>query len=316
MAHLTSVAASCCAHLLSGYPVRFTSGSQPRVPAVVVSQATQSLMCDVFGKPDLFRGLPEIDRRIVSWGKDAAPVELPHAAVLISEAELVARLDGEWQDGPTDARWLICASRPLPEGVEERHFGSRRASVAPVEFCGSACWVESLENGWLFLIPGWLIAVGGTPQELLSRSRLIAGQVPQVSGEAAQFASYPRIADPLCGDGWLACGSAAMAFDPICGDGTGNAVREAVLASAVIRAATRGEPVHQLLAHYQARLLAGFQRHLELALQFYRRGNGGRWWQQETAALERGAAWCAGQLAAAPPFRYRLDGFDLNPISR
>ncbi len=307
---LTSVAASCCAHLLRGCRVQLTRGTRPRVPAVVVSQGTQLLMCDVFGKPDLFGGLPRIDRRIVAWGTGAAPVELPHAAVLVSEEELVARLQGEWHDSQ-DAAWTVYGSRPLPEGVEERHFGSRRAWAAAADFAGSACWVESLESGWLFLIPGWLIAVGATPEELLAQSRVVAGQVRGLRGEAVAFPAYPRIADPLCGPGWLACGSAAMAFDPICGDGTGNAVREAILASAVIRAASRGEAIEPLLAHYRARLIAGFHRHLQLALEFYRRGNGGAWWQQETAAMEQGAAWCAGELARGPGFRYRLEGFEL-----
>jgi hypothetical protein len=307
---LTSVAASCCAHLLLGCPVQLTRGTRPRVPAVVVSQGTQLLMCDVFAKPDIFRGLPQIDRRIVAWGAGAEPVELPHAAVLVSEEELVARLQGEWSDSE-NAEWTVYASRPLPEGVEERHFGSRRASAVAADFTGSACSVESLAGGWLFLIPGWLIAVGGTPEELLAQSRVVARQVRGLHGEAAAFPAHPRIADPLCGPGWLACGSAAMAFDPICGDGTGNAVREAILASAVIRAATRGEPLEPLLAHYRTRLIAGFRRHLELALQFYRTGNGGPWWNREIAAMEQGAAWCAGELAREPGFRYRLDGFEL-----
>lgn len=307
---LSSVAASCCAHLLRDCRVQLTRGTRPRVPAVVVSQGTQVLMCDVFGKPDLFRGLPAIDRRIVAWGPAAKAVELPHAAVLVSEEELVARLRGEWRDSE-DAEWTVYGSRPLPQGVEERHFGSRRASAMAADLEGSACWVESLEGGWLFLIPGWLIAVGGTPEELLSQSRLVAGQVRGLRGEAAAFPAYPRIADPLCGPGWLACGSAAMAFDPICGDGTGNAVREAILASAVIRAANRGEAAEPLLAHYRARLTAGFRRHLELALEFYRRGNSGAWWECEIAAMEQGAAWCAGELARGPGFRYRLDGFEL-----
>ena len=106
-----------------------------------------------------------------------------------------------------------------------------------------------------------------------------------------------------------------MAFDPICGDGTGNAVREAILAAALIRAAGRGEDVESLLSHYRARLIAGFRRHLELTLEFYRAGNTGLWWEEEIRQMERGVAWCAQQLAALPPFRYRLDNFDLVPIN-
>ncbi len=161
----------------------------------------------------------------------------------------------------------------------------------------AACAVESQAGGWRFLLPGWRIEVGA------------AG-----AGTAA-FPAYPRIADPLCAPGVLTCGAAAMAFDPICGDGTGNAIREAILACAVIRAAARGEPMDALLSHYRARLLAAFGKHLELALEFYRAANTGPWWAEEIRAMEEGARWGQRELAQMPPFRYRLEGFELAPIS-
>ncbi len=307
---MTSLAASCCAHLLQGESVRILAGTRPRVPAVLVSQSTQELMTDTFGKPALFRGLPAIDRRVVAWGPGADPVEFPHSAVLVSEEELIARVHEPPADPPDHPDWTVHAARPLPRGVADRPFGSRKASAVRAGYDGSACWVESLESGWLFLIPGWLIAVGGTPAALLAASRLVAPQSAGISGEPAEFPSYPRIADPLCGPGWLACGSAAMAFDPICGDGAGNAVREAILASAVIRASRRGEPADLLLAHYRARLVSGFRRHLEMASRFYLHGGTSEWWRAEAEALQRGMEWCGPD----PEFRYRLAGFDLERI--
>jgi len=291
-----------------------TGATRPRVPAIVVSEATQALVCDVFQQPDLFRDLPRIDRRVVAWGHEAEPLELPHSAVVISEEELTARLQPQLPEAAQDAEWTIFASRPLPESAVEHHFGSRKAYALAVDCKNGGCWVESLDSGWLFLIPGWLIAVGGAPEALLAQSRLVARQIRGASEESAAFPAYPRIADPLCAPGWLACGSAAMAFDPICGDGTGNAVREAILAAAVIRAAARGEALDPLLAHYRARLIAGFRRHLELSLQFYRAGNHGQWWDAEILALERGMAWCADRLGPDPAFRYRLNGFELEDM--
>jgi hypothetical protein len=320
------VAASCCAYLLDAAGFRLSPIRQPRrsVPAVVVSLATQTLVSDVLQQPDLFNGLPRIDRRVVAWGPKAEPVVIPHSAVALSEEELLDRIQPRLPaaDSGQAAEWTVFASRPLPESAVERHFGSRQATAVAAELKtpeASACWIESLESGWLFLIPGWLITVGGAPQTLLAGSRLVADQIRGVSHETAGFPAYPRIADPLCDPlgtpAWLACGSAAMAFDPICGDGTGNAVREAILAAAVIRAAARGEAVDGLMAHYRSRLIAGFRRHLELSLDFYRTGNGGPWWEREIQALERGVAWCGGQLAAQPAFHYRLSGFDLLPIT-
>jgi hypothetical protein len=105
-----------------------------------------------------------------------------------------------------------------------------------------------------------------------------------------------------------------MAFDPLCGDGVGNAIREAILCAAVVRAAARGEPCADLLAHYRARLVAGFRRHLQLCEVFYRSGGRGQWWESERAALRKGIEWCARELAAHREFRYRLHGFDLELV--
>lgn len=316
------VAAACCAWLLGGEGIPFSVARQARmrVPAIVVSQATQGLMADVFQQPGLFEGLPRLERRIVAWGPGAEAVTLPHSAVVVSEEALVGRIEprGPLAEAAQTPEWSVFASRPLPAPAAERCFGSRHAFAVAAELKApgaASCWVESLANGWLFLIPGWLIAVGGAPDTLLAGSRLVADQIRGIRGEPAGFPAYPRIADPFCGPRWLACGSAAMAFDPICGDGSGNAVREAILASAVIRAAARGEPPDRLLAHYRRRLMAGFLRHLELALQFYRSGHGGPWWDEEAQALERGVGWCAGELARVPAFQYRLEGFDLLPAS-
>jgi hypothetical protein len=320
------VAASCCTHLLgaAGFRVSHDENQRPRIPAVLLSEAAQSLLCDVYARPDLFHGLFQIDRRIVAWDHGSPPVTVPHQAVVISEEALLQRLRPKRsENAPIDpADWTVCASRLLPACAEQHHFGSRTASIVAVDLKDAgppACCIEALEYGWLFLVPssaaaGWLISVGGAPETLLAESRLIADQV-ELSGVAgAAFPAYPGIADPLCAPGWLACGGAALSFDPLCGDGTGNAVREAILAAAVIRAATAGENVDRLLSHYRARLVSGFLRHLELCRGFYVSGNRGPWWEREIAALEEGRAWCGRALEKDNAFHYRLDGFELLAI--
>jgi flavin-dependent dehydrogenase len=117
---------------------------------------------------------------------------------------------------------------------------------------------------------------------------VVAREIANISESAGEFPAYARIASPLCAPGWLACGTAAMAFDPICGDGTAHAIREAILASAVIRSLTKSGPVDELLAHYDARLTAGFRRHLEVCRQFYSSGGTGPLWTAELDAIDRG----------------------------
>ena len=105
-----------------------------------------------------------------------------------------------------------------------------------------------------------------------------------------------------------------MAFDPICGDGTAHAIREAILTAAVIRAAADGAPPAEVCSHYEARLMAGFERHLANCMEFYRSGGGGPWWDSGCESVQMGLDWCARQLDGRRQFRYRLSGFDLQFI--
>jgi hypothetical protein len=278
----------------------------------------------VYGQPDLFHGLFHINPRIVAWEPGSPPVTLPHRAVVISEEALLERLHQDpCESTPTDvADWTVYASRPLPVSAEQHRFGSRTASIVPVDLkasAASACWIEALECGWLFLVPtgaasGWLVSVGGEPEIQVEQSRLVKNQVLISGVVGGAFPAYPGIADPLCAPGWLACGAAALSFDPLCGDGTGNAVREAILAAAVIRATAAGGSVDGLLSHYRARLIAGFARHLELCRSFYISGNCGPWWERELALLEEGKQWCGRALGAGAGFHYRLRGFELEGV--
>ena len=336
------VAAYCSAHLLgrAGCRVSLRRTDRPKLPAILLSDAALALIREVFDRPDVFRDSPRIRRRIVAWGKTAGgesnkPLVLDHSAVVVSEQSLLANLGQKLQVedelGESEADWTIFASRPLPETVSEQRFGSRIASAAQVDLrdgCDSAaCWIESLEDGWLFLIPdtpdtGWLLAVGRPAAALLDRSRFIAPQIVRFRS-AGEFPAYPRIVSPLCGPSpaecagtgrWLACGTAAMAFDPICGDGTAHAVREAILAAAVIRAIDGGGDARELFLHYEARLTVGFQRHLALCREFYRAGYGGLWWNTEFEALERGLESFSRVAGGRTEFRYQLNGFELKRL--
>jgi len=327
------IAACCCSHLLrrAGFGVADDKLDRPKLPAVMLSETSQKLLQDLFQQNKLFAGVHRIRRRAVLWGEQAEAVMLPHYALVVSEATLLNRIQAEAiPSGGAEqdvAEWEILAARTHPSAASrpflEHAFGTRMASALPVmlktDAASDACWIESQPEGWLFLLPsdersGWLLAVGVQPERILAGSRLIGPQITATGSEAGSFASYPRIAEPLCAPGWLACGSAALGFDPLCGDGAGHAVREAILGSAVICAASQGGDVKSLVAHYEARLVAGFRRHLEVCRQFYEAGRCGPWWDQQIADLNRGLEWCSQRLARSPGFRYRLNGFALEPV--
>jgi hypothetical protein len=307
-----------------GLKVTVQRSGRARLPVLMLSDAARSLIQDVFEEPQLFCGSHRIRKRIVAWGKDAEPRVLEHSATVVSEEELLqslgSHIDFDDDDDGARSNWSILSSPPIPVATIEQRFGSRTAAAMKVTLRpgadSSACWIEALEQGWLFLIPntagaGWLLSVGQPPGVLLAESRLVRMQILGRGSCRGEFPAYPRILSPLCGPGWLACGTTAMAFDPICGDGTAHAIREAILAAAVIRSANEGEDVPSLLKHYEARLTAGFARHLELCLNFYRSGFGGPWWEKEAESLEQGIRWCARQSVSFTEYRYRLSGFEL-----
>jgi hypothetical protein len=325
------VAAACCVRSLSahGLQVSVVRTGRAKLSAVLLGEATQSLLTDLFADKKLLAGLPQIRKRVVAWGPGAQPVALPHSALVISEHDLLERLWARVQtpievsqsagNQETNA-WEIISSRTEQDARNEGRFGSRHAFVSNVQLKAAAdresCWAESLDAGWLFLFPlsgasACLISVGGPANSLLTESRLIAAQVEKPLTSTAEFPAYPRILSELCGSGWLACGTAAMTFDPLCGEGVANAVREAILASAVIRAALQGSEVDSLLAHYRARLMNGFLRHLHICHHYYSTGGTGPFWSSELKLLQRGIESLSARLQPQPSPQYRLLGFEL-----
>jgi len=317
------VAAYCCAYLLhqAGFQVDLQPVDRPRLPVILLGDHALALIRDIFRQPGLFADAARVRKRVVAWGPNAKALEVEHSAVVVSEEALLAGIrpslitDGD----PThESRWSIFAARPLPVPTVEHCFGSRMASATRVTLReGSdpnACWIESIEDGWLFLVAGWLLAVGAAAETLLAQSRVVAPQVTSLSKSSGEFPAYARIVAPLCASGWLACGTAAMAFDPICGDGTAHAIREAILAAAVIRALADGGSEEDLLLHYDARLTAGFGRHLVQCRQFYLSGGTAPLWSAELQAMDRGIAWCEKALSNHSGFRYQLRGFELEAV--
>lgn len=319
--HGAGIAANCCAHLLArmGVATARTVGARTPVPAILLSDTALALLRSVFERPDLFADRPRITHRVVAWGA-AEPVSLPHGAIVLSEGDLDAALTPPAAAVAAVAPQMsIHTAAPFPGG-EVRRFGARTTSAAQVSLRHDAdrsvCGIEAVEAGWLFLIPAgdasaWMLCVGASAQTLLSQSRHIAPRIDGVGRTSAAFETSPRMLTSLAGPDWLACGSAAVAFDPICGDGTAQAVREAILASAVIGAMRDGGDRAALRVHFESMILAAMRRHLRLSAQFYASGGDGEWWRAQLADLAEGFDWCTARLAKMPEPRYELHDFRL-----
>jgi hypothetical protein len=247
----------------------------------------------------------------------------------VSEQDLLerlwARVPASDSEEKTECDWTIVTSRASSSAPGEHKFGTRIAFASPVRLRSAAdldaCWIESVDAGWLFLLAcgagsGFLLSVGEAPELLLRKSGLVEKQLAGLIGSPMEFAAYPRIQSSLCGPGWLACGSAAMTFDPVYGEGASNAVREAILASAAVKAIAKGSNPESVLDHYSARLTAGFLRHLESCRNFYVTGNCGPFWESELRLLDKGINWMRGRMKDSPRFQYRLIDFDLHQIAQ
>jgi hypothetical protein len=289
----------------------------------MLSDTALTLLRDVTGRPEMFAQAHRIRRRIVAWGGEE-PKAFEHSAAVISEQQLLDELRRGLleQENSFRPNWLIDSAKACLSGVKQHRFGNREASAQRVVLRRgvdpATCWIEALKDGWLFLIPnseecGWLLTVGG--ERLPEASRIVADQIRGYGAKLGRFPAYPRVASPLGGSHWLACGTAAMSFDPLCGDGTAHAVREAILATAIIRAREEGEAMNKLLVHYEARMLAGFARHLQMCRDFYRNGFGGAWWDQQADALEIGLQWCGQRSPDLSVNGYWLNGFQLEAAS-
>jgi hypothetical protein len=314
------VAARTAARLLAGAGREVWRSASPRppLPVILLGAATRNLLRDVFQTPDLLSDLLEITQREVLWRPPGPSHLLPHSAYSTSEEELLASLPAAPSAGPEPAAsFTLHAQRPLPAETAEHRFGERFASLARVRRKASApvCQMEATSAGWLFLIPArdpdaWLIAVGGPLESQLAESRLIAPGLADCEAQPGRFPTAPRLAWPLAGPGWLACGSAAATFDPICGDGTAFAVREGILAAAVFQA----DALPAALAHYETRLLAAFAKHLALSREYYSSGPATDWWRAQVSELDRGLAWCQLQLNQRPAPQFRLQDSTLVPL--
>ncbi len=319
------VAVSTAAHLLrrAGLAVDHEPGKRRPVPVIMLSDPALALLRDVHGQPQMFADKTRIERRVVRWGA-GDPVEMPHGAVVVSEDDLTFVLDMFPREnfptpGESSALIKLHGTAPFP-AAKMRRFGERLSMTARVTLAAHAapatCWIESVDGGWLFLIPdgcggAWLLAVGGTPEVLAAQAPMIAQLIDTIGATRPAFDTSPRMLERLAGDGWLACGTSALAFDPICGDGTAQATREAILASAVVTALARGEDPAALTMHYNSMLLAAMRRHLQLSLPFYGGAGSARWWREQYTAARAGYDWCTARLATMPEPRFALHGFDL-----
>lgn len=197
----------------------------------------------------------------------------------------VAREGTVWQvtllTGATvHSHWLIDATGR--RGMLARQLGARRLRDAPLVALYALgqsgavprlhrSVIEAVSNGWWYAahlpsgapVAGFHVgprdAVRLAGDEVAWRAALaathhVAAVFPETAyahGLRPLDASGARL-DRFCGDRWLACGDAALAFDPVSGQGIFAALYSGMMAARAIVAALSGEP--RAIAEYVERL--------------------------------------------------------------
>jgi flavin-dependent dehydrogenase len=272
------------------------AGARP-APAVVLNSVTISLLEEVWGGDGmLLAGAHQLTGRRVRWG--GAGVETAAQPGVSMDSGVLARRLRERlvcdlvTGGPPgceraagDWDWVIDADR-TGDGLAA---GRRCVLAAQVrlrpdvpDVPDGLCRMETVPDAWIHLAPlGAGLAtvqamVPTCPDDpaallaaLVARTDELGGLITEPDGPVTVFEAAPRLAEPRCGPGWLAVGDRAMKLDPLSGSGAASAVRQAILAAAVVGAPSAGVPVAEALAHYARRLHDAFLDHLAHCLRYY-----------------------------------------------
>jgi hypothetical protein len=332
-----------------GRQVGLHAGESSGGPRLVLNATTVQLVGRLFGE-DVARW-PEahaLRGRWVRW--DAAEGErfFAEPAIAIASADLARRLrervlgatdritlvGADAETAPertrprTGERWIVAARGRGAAGASYRNW-FRRSILSCEAACDAAlstAVTEATSAGWLFLFPhapgaatlqAMVAHVAADPgaqlEAMLAETRLIAPLLRETPRAPAVARAAPRLRDELCRPGWIAVGDEALSLDPLCGDGTGYALREAIVAAAVVRRIDDGLPAAEALDHYRTRLQRTLAAHLRGCVAFYRDAPFAGAWEAELAAMERGRRALENAVAARPEAALHLRGFELIP---
>lgn len=287
---------SCAALLVArGWTVE-VRGDRPTVPpAMLLNPVTCGVLVDVWGTPDVLADATGLDRRVTAWA-GVPSAEMPDPGVVVAGSALLDRLEqrvgASLHPGTIEAPTWILDARGRPRSPDVADPGRGRRCVLAAEFDTGpgpgerTAAMASTPDGWVFVLPlpqgrALVQAMVAEPPDdpatvltsmLTAARRQLGGLAPAGASPLRGPVVLPAAAGlhpPLAEPGRLRVGDRGISVDPLSGDGTGYALRTALLACACIAAIEDGEPRAGVLAHYEARLRAAYQAHLQACLGFY-----------------------------------------------
>jgi 2-polyprenyl-6-methoxyphenol hydroxylase-like FAD-dependent oxidoreductase len=303
-----------CARLLGarGWRVECVAGRGTPGPVVLLTREIAELMLELWqADHSLFAGAHLLQGRSVHWEDALAPSYSLAPALVIPVKVLQTRfarraaagglpLVAPEQVDPAAYDWIVQAGGRDVAAEPSIAFGHRQGIAASIKLAPRAridhAVMESIPGGWLFLIPqgpgrGTLQGVFADPifdparqlATALGLSRVMARLVDDVVDEPARFSAAPRLAPTPCAPRSILVGDAAMTLDPLSGNGIGSGLRGAILAAAVLDAASAPEP--DVVNHYAWRLREAMRSHVRSCIDLYRRAAHANCWSAEIAAM-------------------------------
>jgi flavin-dependent dehydrogenase len=299
----------------------------PPAPALVLNPVTIALLEDLWDADGtLLAGAHPLSGRVVAWGRGGLETAAEPALSLdggdlgrrLRDRLAGVRVVAEPPGDPDGWDWVVEAGGAGSPG-EATVAGRRCVLAARVRLApgasGTLCRMTTVPGGWIHLAPlGAGLAsvqamVPGRPEDppgtlagLVAADAVLGALIAATDAPVTVFEAAPRLARSHGGPGRLVAGTRAMRLDPLSGAGVTAALRQAVLAAAVVTAPAAVAPA-EALAHYARRLHDAFLAHLTQCLRFYRAAFPGPAWRAE---LDATAAALDDVTGLRPPGAYRL----------
>jgi flavin-dependent dehydrogenase len=322
-------------------------------PTLIINDVTRYVLQDIWQlETDFWYDFHLLTSRQVAWEKDTEVLTIVEDSLVVKGNSLIEKLKLHLlnqkqiyinETPPNldnicrqDYAWIIDASgrnstTALNFGKGRRsQFGQRCILSQTVMLTSAnhynACWMETISDGWIFfapidnqqaLIQCMLPNIIKEPLPiltLLEETNFIKTFIDKITTHPTIFAAYPQLLTPLCGNGWIAVGDAALSFDPISGDGTGYALRTAILATSVINSISNSNlNTKECFNHYNLRLNRTFFQHLEQCIKYYSSAFNSREWKIEIELMKLSLQKYKDMQLIFDEFAYNLKDFQLIP---
>lgn len=193
-----------------------------------------------------------------------------------------------------------CSTSVPQKNYEKIKFGTRRTLSTQISNTSRnlkrTCVLLSLQDIWIFIFPYnetqlvLQIMTTEISDSILNKAAThIQTYFPEINNVPLDrksyniFPSFPWIGGSFQSMNKIFVGNSIVSYDPLCGDGLGNALRSALLATAIASSTDSDEIKKDMFEYYKQRVTLNFINHINTCLKFYSISNG---WSKDRIIME------------------------------